>query len=196
MSDLTKLEITHPLTGKLAKEWLSLYEKQGKHRITGKTIKWLFASRDNGVEHSQKKPDAIVIVAVFQERYLVVTKEWRMPIGEFQYGFPAGLIDKGETPEQAAVREFREETGLDFEVKYSSPPNLYTSAGMSNESVQMVFGEAYGEVSAKHMESTEDITVLLADMDQIREFVKANLAHDAKAWVIFHMFACMGRLQL
>lgn len=36
--------------------------------------------------------------------------------GETLWGFPKGLVEEGETPEQAAIREVREETGLDAEI--------------------------------------------------------------------------------
>lgn len=43
----------------------------------------------------------------------------RSPTGELQWTLPKGLVERGETPEQAAVREVSEETGL--EVELASP---------------------------------------------------------------------------
>ena len=40
----------------------------------------------------------------------------REPAGAFagyRYAFPKGRLDKGETPQQAAIREAKEESGLD-----------------------------------------------------------------------------------
>lgn len=37
--------------------------------------------------------------------------------GSGKWGFPGGALELGETPEMAAVREAKEETGLDVEVK-------------------------------------------------------------------------------
>lgn len=37
--------------------------------------------------------------------------------GDFgKWGFPGGAVELGETPEQAAIREVKEETGLDVEI--------------------------------------------------------------------------------
>ena len=45
------------------------------------------------------------------------------------WGFPGGAIEIGETPEMAAIREVKEETGLD--VKVSELIGIYTDSNMS-----------------------------------------------------------------
>lgn len=47
-------------------------------------------------------------------RYLMVQEKIEKCYG--QWNWPAGYIDDGETPEQAAVREAKEEVGLDVEL--------------------------------------------------------------------------------
>ena len=53
-----------------------------------------------------------VVIACMVEDKLVVIKEFRVPVETYEIGFPAGLIDSGETPEDAVRRELEEETGL------------------------------------------------------------------------------------
>ena len=61
------------------------------------------------------KTDGVVIVATDEnDERILINKEYRMSVGDYVYNFPAGLIDAGETPEIAAKRELKEETGLDL----------------------------------------------------------------------------------
>ena len=46
------------------------------------------------------------------DRYLI-EREYRIGCDAFAYGLPAGLIDGGEDVEEAALRELREETGVE-----------------------------------------------------------------------------------
>lgn len=52
---------------------------------------------------------------------IILQKQYRPPLDKVTIEVPAGLIDEGETAEQAAVRELREETGYIGKATQSSP---------------------------------------------------------------------------
>ncbi|KAF3205205.1 hypothetical protein TWF679_009428 [Orbilia oligospora] len=59
--------------------------------------------------------DGVGIIAVLsnpgQKPSILLQKQYRPPIDKVCIEIPAGLIDAGETPEQCAIRELKEETG-------------------------------------------------------------------------------------
>ncbi len=73
---------------------------------------------------------------------LVVIRQYRPPAGRFVYELPAGLMDKDETPGEAALRELREETGyIASSVEVAGSGGCYTSPGLSSEAVFMAAAE-------------------------------------------------------
>jgi ADP-ribose pyrophosphatase len=150
------------------------------------------------------QPDAVVVMALVAEEggdelKLLITKEYRHPIQNFEYGFVAGLIDQNETVEQAAARELEEEAGLKLEKVLKVSPAIVSSAGMSDESVKIVICLASGKLSSSGQEDVEIIEPMLLDYngvqrlcDQEGEFAHTVIA--AKAWPLIYMIRQMGRI--
>ncbi len=81
--------------------WVSIL-KNGYERPDGAVIDDLYVIR---------RHDYVIIVAG-HEGSLVLVREYRAAVGRLDLGLPAGIIEPGETPEFAARRELREETGF------------------------------------------------------------------------------------
>lgn len=93
-----------------------------------------------------KKPDAVIMIVTDKSgERILLNKEYRLAVGQWVYNFPAGLIDPGERPETAAIRELKEETGLNLIGITNSLPPSYSAVGISNERTAVVFGVAGGE---------------------------------------------------
>ena len=56
-------------------------------------------------------PNFAGIIALTKENRIVFVKQYRPAVKEVTIEAPAGFIDKGEKPEEAALRELEEETG-------------------------------------------------------------------------------------
>lgn len=66
--------------------------------------------------------------------------QYRPPLDSYTVEWPAGLVDAEETAEQAAVREFKEETGYECSVLSISPVQA-ANPGMSDANMQLVMVE-------------------------------------------------------
>eukprot|EP00918_Siedleckia_nematoides_P107103 GHVU01233499.1.p1 GENE.GHVU01233499.1~~GHVU01233499.1.p1 ORF type:complete len:194 (+),score=33.44 GHVU01233499.1:866-1447(+) len=156
---------------------------------------WVWAQRPGGRR-------AVVIAAVVdngmieitpklykRDLRLVVTKEFRVPLGDYEWGFPAGLVDGEEDPVTAATRELKEETGLTVTSVLRKSPFIYNTAGMTDESIAMVYVECEGELSKEGLEASEEIDTFLMTQSEVDELLKDETKKfGAKAFIIMENF--------
>jgi len=162
-----------------------------------KTRDWHMVSRcetPKCVTGNIQQPDATIIVPYHREQQkLVVIKEFRVPVGDYMFGFPAGLIDPGEDMAITAGRELHEETGLELARVYRHSPAVFSSAGITDEAISMVFAEVTGTPSIRNTSDSEDIDIFLMDRKEISELLKrSDIAFGARAWLAMDAFVRMG----
>ena len=158
---------------------------------------WIFSSRSkqlNPLEKKNTNPDAVVIIPFhIIKKKLVVIKEFRIALGGYNYGFPAGLIDKGESIEMAGKRELYEETGLRVTKILKKSPGVFSSSGMTDESVSLMFAECDGEPTNCFNESSEDIEVIMLSQNNATQLLSDNkIKFDVKSWIVLNTFASYG----
>jgi ADP-ribose pyrophosphatase len=128
---------------------------EGKYLRVRVSGTWEYAERPNA-------PAGVVIVAVTPEGNLLLTEQFRVPMGRNTIELPAGLSGDddyaGEHYVETAKRELREETGYEaasWEELTQGPP----SAGLSNEVVVFYLAKNLRKVSAGGGEGSEKIHV-------------------------------------
>lgn len=123
-------------------------------------------------------PDAVCIVPLLPDGSVLLERELRYPLNSWCVSLPAGLIDAGESLEEAVARELSEETGYRLRDDIAPavrplPQPGFSSTGLTEENVQVVFAqvEAAGEARPDSAELIEPFTVARADL---RAFLDAN----------------------
>ena len=180
--------------------FLNYYELEAVHR-DGSISPYYMASRAKdasqlkAVTH-QNRPDGVIIYGVYGEAQdrVVLIRQYRYPLGDYVYEFPAGLVEEGEEMGAAGVREMYEETGLTFTPVdagcYSRP--FFTTVGMTDESCGMVFGYCSGTPTSIHEEASEEIQVILADRGEAKRILREENVAIMCAYMLMHFIASEG----
>lgn len=178
--------------------FLNMYELDMK-RDDGKHSKYFVASRAEKIEDlkistKENTADGVIIYSVYcdpetAEERIVLIKQYRCPIDDYIYEFPAGLVDEGEDFREAGKRELKEETGLDFtpiDAKDMFTKPFFTTIGMTDESCGTVYGYASGTVSKEGQEENEDIEIILANRDEVKRILKEEKVAIMCAYMLMH----------
>lgn len=180
--------------------FLNLYELDARQR-DGKAIRYYMASRAKKTEDlksvsGHRRADGVIMYGVYGEQKdrIVLIRQYRYPLGDYIYEFPAGLVEPGEDVREAGIREMFEETGMTFTPReggdFERP--FFTTVGMTDESCAMVFGYCSGTPSNEHQEAAEDIQVVLADRDECRRILKEENVAIMPAYMMMHFLNTQG----
>ena len=180
--------------------FLNYYELEAVHR-DGSISPYYMTSRAKDASQlkavtRQNRPDGVILYGVYGEQKdkVVLIRQYRYPLGDYVYEFPAGLVEEGEEMGAAGIREMYEETGLTFTPvdagSYSRP--FFTTIGMTDESCGTVFGYCSGEPTSAHEEASEEIQVILADRAEARRILREENVAIMCAYMLMHFIASPG----
>jgi 8-oxo-dGTP pyrophosphatase MutT (NUDIX family) len=131
------------------------------------------------VRHSR----SVVLVPVPAPGKVILVRQYRYAVNTFLWELPAGSVDEGESPEQAARRECHEEIGLlpSTIVRLSA---MYPTPGYCDE--EMVFFRLSGLEKTDEqaeVDEDEDIESKVFDLADARDMVRSGEIRDMKTLV-------------
>jgi ADP-ribose pyrophosphatase len=115
---------------------------------------------------------AVAIVALDDERNVVLVYQYRHPVGRRLWELPAGLLDMGdEPPHETAARELEEEAGLAAQ-QWRVLVDIISAPGFSDESVRVYLATGLADVGRPEAHDEEaDLTVTRTPLDDAVKMV-------------------------
>ena len=130
--------------------------------------------------------DAVAILVLDEQGRMLCVRQPRRAVGQHTIEAPAGLIDPGETPVQAARRELQEEAGLDAEMQLLT--RFYASPGFCDEEIYL-FRASDTRQSRLPQDDDEEIEVLWLPPAEVLSGMKNGTLAGSGATVIAAMYA-------
>lgn len=138
----------------------------------------------------EEYPDWVNGLVLTGDRQVVLVSQYRHAVGDFFLEIPGGMVESGEKPESAIIREVWEETG------YRSPdaplllgrfyPNPATN---TNAVTSYLFLNAY-DSGSQNLDTDEDITLHIMPLEEY-----GHLIHTGQAPQMFSAFVYYLALQ-
>lgn len=121
---------------------------------------------------------AVACLPFMGGKEIILIRQYRYPVRREIFEIPAGIIERGENPEDAVRRELLEETGYSSNnIEYIV--NFYTSPGYSTESLYLYFAYNLKKEIPKP-DYDESISLKLLPLSESLVMIKEGRICDAK----------------
>ncbi|HOK29520.1 MAG TPA: NUDIX hydrolase [bacterium] len=128
---------------------------------------------------------AVGILPIMDNKVFLV-RQYRHPAGEVLWEIPAGIFGEGETPEECAIRELREETGL-FPLNLVRLGEVFVSPGCSTEKIYLFYADKF-KSDPLPKDEDENIEVGEFDIDTFRDMIEEGKIRDGKTLASFCLY--------
>ncbi|MCC5835600.1 MAG: NUDIX hydrolase [Opitutales bacterium] len=141
-------------------------------------------------------PDWVMILGITREGKMIRVRQFRFGVDDLTWELPAGMINAGEDPVKAGVRELQEETGYGngrARLLVTMRPN----PALMNNRMHIVLVEDLERVGEVDPDEHEEITVdLLSPAEMMKEIREGRLDHALVAAAFYHWLMDRGFVDL
>ena len=143
-----------------------------------------------GVEHDFyiiESRDWINIIPLTADHQVVMIRQYRHGSREVTLEIPGGLVDPGDTPEKAAVRELLEETGYQAE-DWMKIGVVNPNPALFNNRCHTFLAQNIKKVHDPMPDQTEDIETMLIPISDIPELIQKEEIDHAMVITAFYWY--------
>ena len=134
------------------------------------------------VEHN----GGVVILGVTPEGKIPMIKQYRKATRQVMFELPAGKLEKGEDPMEAALREFKEETGYTAgSMRLIS--SFYPTVGYSEEILHIYFANDL-KAGATEFDDNESIDIEEYKPEELFKLIDAGGMNDGKTLIALLLY--------
>lgn len=127
-----------------------------------------------------KHPGAVAIIALTEDQRIVMVEQYRKALERTIIEIPAGKLEKGEQPENCAIRELEEETGYSC-LKMEWLISFYTSPGFADELVHLYVATGLKQKeNAATTDEDEFVNLREVTLEEALGLMKEQKIYDAK----------------
>jgi len=117
--------------------------------------------------------DWVLVIPVTAEGEVVMIRQFRHGVQKVVLEVPGGVVDAGESPQEAAVRELREETGFTAG-RVRLLGTMMPNPAINSASCHVVLAENCRRTDAPQLDPFEKIDVLARPLDEIPNMIQSG----------------------
>ena len=137
--------------------------------------------------YSLKQQDYVNIVIQTHDKKFVMVRQYRHSIEKYSLEFPGGLLEKNEDPKNCAIKEVKEETGIDLSY-ITRISILYPDVGRLSNKLHMFYGKTDSDSSKIKKKTYEKgIKVFFKTKNEIKSLIKSNNIYHQPCVGLFYL---------
>ncbi len=142
----------------------------------------LLPNGNKGVREVIRHPGAVCVIPVTDDGQIIFVNQFRYALDRVTLEVPAGKLEKGEDPMEAALRELSEETGITAG-RIEPLGALYTSPALIDEIIYMYIATDLSQ-GEQHLDEDEFVNAVKIPLAEAVDMVMNGKILDAKTQTI------------
>ncbi|MBE8721510.1 NUDIX hydrolase [Sphingobacterium pedocola] len=139
-------------------------------------------------------PTWVNMIGITTDDQVLFVTQYRHGAGKIMTELPAGVVEEGEDPADAAQRELLEETGYAFD-SIEKIAELYANPATSGNITHTYVLRGGKKIQEQELDNSEDIDVVLMSMEEAKVFLLENKIGQAlHSAALFYAFKHLGVL--